>query len=138
MESARSGLAGRWRRGGEALTSRRVSRLPARYDLTRPENQRKLEATYALTELADELDTTVPHLGVAFVINHPLVTSAIIGPRTMEQFSSQFGAVDLMLTKDVLDRIDAIVAPGTNFIDADSGYVPPAITDPSRRRRVGN
>jgi aryl-alcohol dehydrogenase-like predicted oxidoreductase len=130
-------LSGKWRRGGETLTSRRAARFPDRYDFTLPENQRKLEAAYALGELADEVGVPLPHLAVAFVINHPTVTAAIIGPRTMEQLTSQLGAVDVVLTKDVLDRIDAIVAPGTNFSTADDGYVPPSLAIPRTRRRVG-
>ena len=130
-------LSGKWRRGGETLTSRRAERLPGRYDLSLPENQRKLEAAFALGDLADEIAIPLPHLAVAFVLNHPTVTSAIIGPRTMEQLTSQLGAVDVVLTKDVLDRIDAIVTPGTNFSASDGGYIPPSVADARKRRRVG-
>ena len=130
-------LSGKWRRGGETLTSRRAERLPGRYDLSLPENQRKLEAAFALGDLADEIGMPLPHLAVAFVMNHPTVTSAIIGPRTMEQLTSQLGAVDVVLTKEVLDRIDAIVAPGTNFSASDGGYIPPSVADARKRRRVG-
>jgi hypothetical protein len=63
------------------------------------------------------------------------VTSAIIGPRTMEQFKSQIDAADVTLGNDVLDRIDGIVPPGTNFSLADSGYTPRAVADPAARRR---
>ena len=74
-------------------------------------------------------------LAVAFVINHPGVTSAIIGPRTMDQLESQLGAVDVELDTAVLDRIDEIVPPGTNFGWADAGYSPPGIADAGARRR---
>ena len=130
-------LSGKWRRGGETLTSRRAERLPGRYDLSLPENQRKLEAAYALGDLSEEIGIPLPHLAVAFVMNHPTVTSAIIGPRTMEQLTSQLGAVEVVLTKDVLDRIDAIVTPGTNFSASDGGYIPPSVADARKRRRVG-
>ena len=73
--------------------------------------------------LADELGVSLVHLAVAWVIRNPAVTSAIIGPRTMEQLTTQLGAADLVLTDDVLDRIDEIVPPGTNFSWADAGYV---------------
>ena len=63
-------LSGKWRRGGETLTSRRAERLPGRYDLSLPENQRKLEAAFALGDLADEIGMPLPHLAVAFVMNH--------------------------------------------------------------------
>jgi aryl-alcohol dehydrogenase-like predicted oxidoreductase len=130
-------LSGKWRLGAEEITSRRAERLPARYDLTKPENQRKLEAADALAQVAEDAKTTLPELAVAFVINHPAITSAIIGPRTMEQLTSQLGAADLELTADILDRIDEIVPPGTNINDADAGYQPPAIAKARLRRRTG-
>ena len=68
-------------------------------------------------------------------MNHPAVTSAIIGPRTMEHLESQLGAADVVLTPDVLDRIDEITSPGTNWNPHDGGYMPPSIADPSKRRR---
>ena len=75
------------------------------------------------------------HLAIAFVLEHPAVTAAIVGPRTMEQLESQLGAAELRLDPELLDRIDAIVPPGTNFSFADAGFIPPAIESPALRRR---
>jgi len=72
---------------------------------------------------------------LAFVLQHPAVTSPIIGPRTMEQFDTQVGAVDVRLSTDVLDRIDRIVEPGVTLSFSDEGYVLPALEDPFLRRR---
>jgi aryl-alcohol dehydrogenase-like predicted oxidoreductase len=132
-------LSGKWRlgRSEDELTARRASRVPDRYDLSKPENQRKLEAADALGKLADEAGIPLVHLAVAWVIRNPAVTSAIIGPRTMEQLTSQLGAVDVTLDDDLLDRIDAIVPPGHNFNWADAGYAPPMIADKTKRRRPG-
>jgi aryl-alcohol dehydrogenase-like predicted oxidoreductase len=127
-------LSGRWRKGQDAPTSSRQQRLPQRFDLSIPGNQRKLEAADALAQLADEAGLTLIELALAFVINHPVVTAAIIGPRTMDQLESQLTAVDVTLSDDVLDRIDAIVPPGTNLNPADGGYSNPAL-EPSARRR---
>jgi aryl-alcohol dehydrogenase-like predicted oxidoreductase len=69
------------------------------------------------------------------VIQHPAVTSAIIGPRTMEQLESQLGAEDVQLDATLLDRVDEIVPPGKNFSQADAGWTPPALADASLRRR---
>jgi aryl-alcohol dehydrogenase-like predicted oxidoreductase len=74
-------------------------------------------------------------MAIAFVVNHPAVTAAIIGPRTDEQLESQLGAVDVRLDAALLDRIDEIVPPGTNFSYADAGFTPPAVADPALRRR---
>jgi aryl-alcohol dehydrogenase-like predicted oxidoreductase len=128
-------LSGRWRKGGSDMTSRRAERLPARYDLSRPENQAKLEAATALGELADEAGLSLIHLALAFVLAHPAVTAAIIGPRTMDHLESQVGAADVDLSGDLLDRIDQIVKPGTNFSFADAGYEPPGVAKAAKRRR---
>jgi aryl-alcohol dehydrogenase-like predicted oxidoreductase len=69
------------------------------------------------------------------VLQHPVVTAPIVGPRTMEQLESYLGAVDVTLDAALLDRIDEIVPPGTNFSRADAGWTPPAIADASLRRR---
>ena len=128
-------LSGRWRKGSDDLTSRRASRIPQRYDLSDPANQAKLEAATALGDLAGEAGMTLIHMALAFVIGHPAVTSAIIGPRTQEHLDSQVGAAEITLEPSLLDRIDKIVKPGTNFTWADAGYEPPAIAQPWRRRR---
>jgi aryl-alcohol dehydrogenase-like predicted oxidoreductase len=128
-------LTGLYRKGQEPPPSTRSGRLPWRYDLSLPENQRKLEAADALAVLAEEAGLSLIHLAIAFVLRHPAVSSAIIGPRTMEQLESQLGAADVVLDDALLDRIDELVPPGRNFNPADAGYTPPALTDSSLRRR---
>ena len=75
------------------------------------------------------------HMALAFVIRHPAVTAAIIGPRTMEHLESQLGAAEVTLSGDVLDRIDEIVPPGVTLARFDEGFVAPALSDPFLRRR---
>jgi aryl-alcohol dehydrogenase-like predicted oxidoreductase len=128
-------LSGRWRKGQEPPASTRAERLPQRYDLSIPANQRKLNAADALAQLADDAGLSLVHLAIAFVLNHPAVTAPIIGPRTMEQLESQLGAADVQLDASILDRIDEIVPPGTNFSAADAGWTSPAVQDASLRRR---
>ncbi len=127
-------LSGKWRKGAPPPSSTRSSMLPARYDLSLPANQRKLEAADALGRLADEAGMSLVHLALAFVIHHPAVTAAIIGPRMMEHLESQLGALDLVLTEDVLNRIDQIVPPGTNLNPADVGWQNPWLAPAARRR----
>src|SRR5215471_7350721 len=124
-------LSGGYRKGAELPESTRSDRIPWRYDMSLPENQRKLEAAEQLALLAEEAGLSLVHMAIAFVVNHPAVTSAIIGPRTMEHFESQLGAADVVLTPDVLDRIDEITTPGTNWNPHDGGYQPPSIADTS-------
>jgi aryl-alcohol dehydrogenase-like predicted oxidoreductase len=127
-------LSGRWRKGADDLTSRRAAMVPRRYDLSIPANQRKLDAAEALAELAEEAGLTLIDMALAFVLRHPAVTAAIIGPRTMEHLESQLGAADVELSDDVLDRIDEIVPPGLNINPTDAGYDNPALTPEALRR----
>ena len=128
-------LTGLYRKGRELPTSTRADRLPHRYDLSLPENQRKLEAAEALALLAEQAGVTLIHMALAFVLRHPAVTSAIIGPRTMEQLESALGAEEAELSEKLLDRIDEIVGPGTFINPSDSGYVAPWLQDAGLRRR---
>jgi aryl-alcohol dehydrogenase-like predicted oxidoreductase len=127
-------LSGRWRSGQAPPGSSRADRLPHRFDLSIPANQRKLDAVEQLAQLAEEAGHTLIELAIAFAIRHPDVTAAIIGPRTMEQLESQLPAAGVQLSDDVLDRIDAIVAPGTLINPADFGWQNPALAPPARRR----
>ena len=101
-----------------------------------PANQRKLEAADALAKLADEAGITLIELALAFVIDHPAVTSAIIGPRTMEHLESPARRrPTCSCPTSVLDRIDEIVPPGTNLNPADAGWTNPWLADAWHRRR---
>jgi aryl-alcohol dehydrogenase-like predicted oxidoreductase len=127
-------LSGRYRKGTELPTSRRAQMLPRRYDMSLPDNQRKLDAADALARLADEAGMTLIEMALAFVIRHPAVTAAIIGPRTMEHLESQLPAADVELSDDVLDRIDEIAPPGANVNPADTGWQNPELEPAARRR----
>ena len=127
-------LSGGYRKGSELPTSSRAQRLPNRFDMSLPENQRKLDAADALGALADEAGMTLIEMAIAFVIRHPAVTSAIIGPRTMEHLESQLTAADVVLSDDVLDRIDEIVPPGVNISPGDGGWPNPGLEPAARRR----
>jgi len=128
-------LSGGYRKGKDAPPSTRSARIRGRYDLSLPENQAKLDAADRLAQLAEGAGISLIHLAIAFVIRHPAVTAAIIGPRTMEQLESQLGAADVVLSDDLLDAVDGIVPPGHNFNPADAGWTPPALADASLRRR---
>lgn len=147
-------LTGRVRRGQPIPSSPRyeakvnrprlegLHKSPGRYrdllDATSPESpmtQRKLDAVEQLVAIADEAGLEMIPMAIGFVLSHPDVTSAIIGPRTMEHLESQLAAADVRLDDDVLDQIDRVVPPGTNINPSEGGYQPPSITIPARRRR---
>ncbi len=133
-----SPLAGGWLSGRDDVTkpgSNRAERIPARFDMTLASNQAKLEAARSLAGVAADAGLEPIHMALGFVLNHPAVTSAIIGCRTMEQLESQLGAADVDLDAALLDRIDEIVPPGTDMNPADAGWTPPSVSDPALRRR---
>ena len=78
---------------------------------------------------------TLIQLAIGFVLNHPAITAALIGPRTMEQLETQLAAADVTLDDAILDRIDEIVAPGTTINPADNSFDNPALAPAARRRR---
>jgi aryl-alcohol dehydrogenase-like predicted oxidoreductase len=126
-------LSGRWRKEA-AGTPTSSARPSARFDMQLVENQRKLDIVEQLAQLADEAGMSLIELAVAFVINHPGVTSAIIGPRTMEQLLSQLPAAEASLSADVLDRIDELVAPGVTINPEDNSYGAAELAPSARRR----
>ncbi|MDQ3496652.1 MAG: aldo/keto reductase [Actinomycetota bacterium] len=127
-------LSGRWRKDTGQQTSSRAGRLPERFDLANPYNQRKLDAVEELAQLAAEAGLTLIQLAIGFAQSPPAITSPLIGPRTMEHLESQLAAADVVLSDDVLDRIDEIVPPGTTINPADSSFNNPALEPAARRR----
>jgi len=129
-------LSGKIRKGQDVdLSKGRAALTPGRFDPSLPQNAAKFDAVEKLAALAEDLGRSLPELAVAFTVAHPAVTSAIIGPRTMEQLDGLLAGADLVLDDDALDRIDAIVPPGTNVYHPDGAWKPPSLTDPARRRR---
>lgn len=134
-----SPLAGGWlsgkRRKDNAPTPTSAARPTARFDMSGAANQQKLEVVEALAHVAEDAEISLIELAIAFVINHPGVTSAIIGPRTMEQLESQLPAANVTLSAEILDRIDELVAPGRTLNPDDNSYGANARTPPLRARR---
>lgn len=134
-----SPLASGWLSGaireGRAVTTSRSAFMPGLFDTAVPANRAKLDAVERLAEVAAEAGLTMIQLALGFVTAHPAVTSALIGPRTRAHLDSQLAAADTVLSADVLDAIDAIVAPGTDLAPDEKKDTPPALLDPSLRRR---
>ncbi|MEU3771236.1 aldo/keto reductase [Amycolatopsis keratiniphila] len=134
-----SPLASGWLSGavreGREISTNRSAVLPQRFDLTRQTNRTRLEAVERLAKVADQAGLSLIQLALGFVVAHPGVTSAIIGPRTLEHLESQLAAADTVLPSDVLDAIDEIVAPGTDLAPEEKHDTPPALLDASLRRR---
>jgi aryl-alcohol dehydrogenase-like predicted oxidoreductase len=99
-----------------------------------PEETVKRAAAEELGDLADKFNLTVVDMALAFVLNHPAVTSAIIGPRTMEQLETQLSATEVVLPVELLDAIDVVVPPGVNLDPGDAGWDLPGLLPENRRR----
>jgi aryl-alcohol dehydrogenase-like predicted oxidoreductase len=129
-------LTGKYRHGQEIdMTSGRASRIPQRFDPTLPANQHKLDLVDRLEAVAASAGVPLRHLALAFVVSHPAVTAAIIGPRTMDQLQDLIAGCDVTLDDDTLDRLDEIVPPGVTMNPADAGWQSESLTLASRRRR---
>jgi len=126
---AKGMLTGRIRKG-QPTDLRRAARLTSFSD------ERRLDAVEQIIPLAEQAGLPVTHLAMAFAIAHPGVTSAIIGPRTMEQLDDLLASADVTLTDDILDKIDEIAPPGRDVGAPDqSAYLPPPLQRPELRRR---
>jgi len=134
-----SPLASGWLSGaireGQEITTNRSTVMPQRFDTAIPSNRARLDTVEQLATVADAAGLTMIQLALGFVTAHPAVTSAIIGPRTLSHLQSQLAAADTVLSADILDAIDAIVAPGTDLAADEKFDTPPALLDPSLRRR---
>ena len=124
-------LTGKYRRGAAAPSGSRADTNPDHFDVG---NDAKFDAVERRTKIADDAGLSLTHLALAWNVEHPAVTAALIGPRTEEQLDELLGAIDVRLEPDVLEAIDAVVAPGTDLNPADAGWTPPGL-DPNQRRR---
>ncbi|MFD7024860.1 aldo/keto reductase [Promicromonospora sukumoe] len=122
-------LTGKYRKGHTSDAHR------AKFGFKHLQDERRLDVVEQLIPVAEEAGLPLNHLAMAFAIAHPGVTSAIIGPRTMEHLDSALAGAEVSLSDEILDRIDAVVPPGTDVGRLDAAYDPPAILQPTLRRR---
>jgi aryl-alcohol dehydrogenase-like predicted oxidoreductase len=117
-----------------AQTTHRAALQPHIFDQARRDDAARLEAIERLGEVAGDVGCTLPQLAVAFAVTHPGVTTAIIGPRTMEQLTGLLEGAALELDDATLDRIDQIVEPASSLFPA-GAWRPPGLERPELRRR---
>jgi aryl-alcohol dehydrogenase-like predicted oxidoreductase len=127
-------LSGRYRKDKDIQGPASAARPAARFDMSDPANLRKLDAAEQLAQLAEEAEMPLVDLALGFVLRHPAITAAIIGPRTMQHLHSQLSAADLVLSDEILDRIDQINPPGVTINHLDNGWTQPALEPAARRR----
>ena len=130
---AKGMLSGKYRKSAPQPDTARASMFPKQWS-----DPRNLDAVERLIPIAQEAGLSLIHMAMAFVMAHPGVTSAIIGPRTMQHLDDLLAGAEVQLSDDTLDRIDAVVAPGTDAGAMGATYEPPALTQPTLRRRPPN
>jgi aryl-alcohol dehydrogenase-like predicted oxidoreductase len=129
-------LTGRYRKGQPPPEGSRLARgFGAQHQSERQQraHERRLDIVEQLIAVADKAGVSLTHLAHAFVLEHPVVTSAIIGPRTMEQLDDVLAGADVRLDEATLDAIDGIVAPGTD-VSAGDPWQPTGLAKANRRR----
>lgn len=124
-------LTGKYQRDRVAPSGSRAATNPDHFD---GGNESKFSAVEQLQQIADGAGLPLTHMALAFAVEHPAVTCALLGPRTEEQLADLIGAADVRLSTDVLDAIDEVVLPGTTINEADTGWIPPGLASDLRRR----
>jgi len=128
---AKGMLTGKYRKGQPTPDSLRARFMPKAMS-----DERSLDVVEQLIPLAESAGISLMHMALAFVVAHPAVSAAIIGPRTMEHLDGYLSGAGVALSDEVLDRIDEIVPPGIDVAPLEgAAYVPPAISDLASRRR---
>jgi aryl-alcohol dehydrogenase-like predicted oxidoreductase len=135
-------LSGKYRQGEKPPEGSRVARarrmggrFAQRFDFDRDPVRRKLEIVGRLGAIADQAGLPPTHMAVAFVLAHPAITSAIVGPRTMDHLDDLLKGAETRLDGSILDALDEVVTPGEVVDTADRGWDPPWL-EPSARRRA--
>jgi aryl-alcohol dehydrogenase-like predicted oxidoreductase len=115
-------LSGRYRKGRPLPAESRATNdtefgafVASQFDLSTERSQRRLDAVEVLVGLAEELGVSLARYATAWTLQHPAVTSAIIGPRVREHLDDTLRAVDVRIPPEHQARIDALVSPGTNL-----------------------
>lgn len=132
---AKGMLTGKYRKGQQTPDT-----LRARFFPKAMSDEGSLDAIEQLIPLAESAGISLMHMALAFVVSHPAITAAIIGPRTEEQLDGLLAGASVRLSDEVLDRIDEIVPPGVDIAPLEgAAYVPLALATPQLRRRdAGN
>ncbi|MCP9213224.1 aldo/keto reductase [Streptomyces sp. NEAU-Y11] len=129
-------LTGKYRTGAEPAGDSRARTNADHFDFGDEQvRKRKLAVVDELLRVAADEGCTLVELALRFVLAHPGVTSAVMGPRTHDQLLSQLTAVERPLSNEALDRIDALVEPGSVLNPSDIGYTPPTLKTAALRRR---
>ena len=125
-------LTAKYSRAEPAPAGSRAATNPDHFDVA---NDAKFDAVERLSAIADQAGLSLTHMALAWVVEHPAITAALLGPRTEDQLDDLLGAADVSLDHGTLDAIDEVVGPGVMVNQTDSGWTPPGLDSSTRRRR---
>ena len=92
---------------GEAHPNARINLFP---QFSRYNSEQSAAATRLYHEIAQQNGLTLTQLALAFIEQQPFVTSTIIGATTMEQLKENIDTINVTLSEELLQAIDAVQA----------------------------
>ncbi len=66
-----------------------------------------------LTPIAEEIGASLSQFSLAWLLHRPVVTSVICGPRLTEHLEDNVKALDVRLSREIMEKVDAIAPPGS-------------------------
>jgi aryl-alcohol dehydrogenase (NADP+) len=108
---ARGVLSGKYTAGGPPPEGSRAARGDARMMQTEWRAE-SFAVAKAVEERAAELGLTTIQLAVGWVLRNRIVSAAIVGPRTLEQWNAYAAVLDAELGPEIEAFVDELVHPG--------------------------
>ncbi|NKB68132.1 MAG: aldo/keto reductase [Candidatus Latescibacteria bacterium] len=108
---ARGVLTGKYLPGSSPPEGSRAARGDARIKVTELREE-SFELAQKLAGLADQCGVGLADFALNWVLANPIITSAIIGPRTMEQYESSWAALGWEMSAEIQAQVDGLVPPG--------------------------
>ena len=109
-------LTGKYRRGRPWPAEARYARIRREHGdsdrLRQFSTEAALDIAETLVALAEAKGCSPGQLALAWLLQQPGVTSPIIGPRTVAQLTDNLGALDVAITEDDRQQLDAVAPPG--------------------------
>lgn len=103
-------LTGKYRKGQPLPEGSRAATAQVSGSMSRMLTDQNLDRVEKLAGIAQDLGIRLSQLALAWVLRQPGISSALIGASRPEQIKENVEAVQVKLTPETLDRIEAILA----------------------------
>ena len=71
-----------------------------------------LQVAHALSNHVSQRDFDIAQFALAWCLANPIISSIIIGPRTIEQFDNNMGCLEVTVSQEDEQFVDSLVPPG--------------------------